>query len=296
MGLINTFHFILTHPLNESAKWLALRRFARWQISSRFALGPTVVPFVNGTCLVVATGMAGATGMIYAGLHEFSESAFLLHLLRSSDLFVDVGANVGSYTVLASGAIGARTISIEPIPSTYEKLATNIRVNNISDRVTGYNIGLGQTSGVLCFTTNLDTCNHVIKEPRTEASTMNVPVRPLDELLGGTGPALIKIDVEGWESEVLAGAHASLKHQALLGLIVETNSSEEELSPNEKAVHDCLSQHGFSPYAYEPFTRALQPLSSKNRGGSNTIYLRDLESVKSRIASAKPFQVNGRMI
>jgi hypothetical protein len=42
------------------------------------------------------------SGNIYAGLHEFGDMAFVLHFLRAGDLFADVGANIGSYTVLAS--------------------------------------------------------------------------------------------------------------------------------------------------------------------------------------------------
>ena len=59
--------------------------------------------------------MTGATGNIYAGLHEFVDMAFCLHLLRSGDLFVDVGANIGSYTVLASKVAGANSVTLELI-------------------------------------------------------------------------------------------------------------------------------------------------------------------------------------
>ena len=70
--------------------------------------------------------MTGATGNIYAGLHEFADMAFTLHFLRPDDLFMDVGANVGSYTLLASGVCKARTISFEPYPETMAALRRNI--------------------------------------------------------------------------------------------------------------------------------------------------------------------------
>ena len=72
--------------------------------------------------LIANAGMAGATGNIYVGLREFEDMAFLLHLLRPDDLFVDVGANIGSFTVLASGAVGARSLAIEPIERTFNIL------------------------------------------------------------------------------------------------------------------------------------------------------------------------------
>ena len=79
--------------------------------------------------------MTGVTGNIYAGLHEFADMAFVLHFLRAGDLFADVGANVGSYTILASGVVGCRTVAFEPDPVTAAALERNINLNKIAERV-----------------------------------------------------------------------------------------------------------------------------------------------------------------
>jgi FkbM family methyltransferase len=298
LRLIHTLRFILNHPLNDSVKrkWAAIKIYFRWQISSRLALGPTLVPFVNGTQLIVTSGMTGATGNIYVGLNELSDCAFVLHLLRPSDLFIDIGANVGTYTVLASGAVGAHTVSIEPIAPTFAKLCANLRVNNIVDRVTCCNVGLGRTNDKLRFTTDIDTGNHIVDGEDFDGATILVAVRPLDEIVGDEAPTLIKMDVEGWESEVLAGAQVTLKQPSLLGLIVEMNSNGKFLNENEQAVDDCLRSHGFAPHAYAPFARKLTPLASKNQGESNTIYLRNVQVINERLSTAPPFHVNGRQI
>ena len=104
MGLISTARFIIDHPLSRGRKLANLSRFACWQIGARLARGPTVAQFVNSAQLLATPGMAGATGNVYVGLHEFADMSFLLHFLRPNDLFVDVGANIGSYTILASAA------------------------------------------------------------------------------------------------------------------------------------------------------------------------------------------------
>lgn len=95
-----------------------LLRFVKWQIGNRLVLGPVAARFVNDARLFVQKGMTGATGNLYVGLHEFEDMSFVLHGLRPDDLFVDVGANVGSYTVLAGAAVGASCVSFEPIPET----------------------------------------------------------------------------------------------------------------------------------------------------------------------------------
>jgi hypothetical protein len=103
-----TLRFIVQHPLSSKRPAAARLRYIRWQIESR--LRPEVeFTWIEGSKLVVRNGMTGATGNIHCGLHEFADMVFLLHLLRPGDLFVDVGANIGSYSVLASAVCGGHS-------------------------------------------------------------------------------------------------------------------------------------------------------------------------------------------
>ena len=96
-----------------------MARFLSWQLGIRFLRMPVVVPWVDSTSLVIETEMTGATMNFYCGLHEVDDMAFVFHLLRPGDGFLDVGANVGKYMILASGAAQARTLALEPIPATF---------------------------------------------------------------------------------------------------------------------------------------------------------------------------------
>ena len=100
--LLRTLQVIVQHPLNASDRPGSLLRYAKWQVGSRLVPGPVIVPFVNDTVFIAAPGMTGVTQNIYTGLSDFFDCAFLLHFLREGDLFVDIGANVGIYTVLAA--------------------------------------------------------------------------------------------------------------------------------------------------------------------------------------------------
>jgi FkbM family methyltransferase len=291
---LSTLRNIVQHPLNSDNRPGALLRYVKWQIGSRLAPGAILVPFVNDTFLVVSRGMTGATQHVYTGLSDFAESALLLHMLRENHLFVDVGANVGVYTVLAAGVVGAQVISIEPVPQTFSKLRANLRANDIVDKVTPHNIGVARQEGTLRFTADQDTMNHVIKDEAWKGPSIEVPVSTLDAILVGRAPTLIKIDVEGWESEVLAGAASTLSSSSLLGLIVEMNSSDAAFSTNEFAVHECLLANDFRPHAYDPPTRSLTLLPSKNLKSINTIYLRNVDQISALLASGPSFRVNGR--
>lgn len=292
MGIVNTLNFILSHPLNSKRKLSALWRFSHWQIASRIAQAPIVQPFVESTRLLVSNGMTGATQNIYCGLHEFEDMAFVLHTLRDTDGFADIGANIGSYTVLAGGAVGARCMSIEPIPATFGHLLDNINLNGIAGRVIALNVGLGNERGVLRFTAGLDTVNHVRAATETNAGTIDVKVEKLDDLLVDFEPAIIKIDVEGYETNVIAGAHKVLSRPSLLAVIMELNGSGQRYGFDESRLHRKMREYGFETFSYAPFERKLVPLGGKNAHSGNTLYVRNAAEVSRRLGSARKFTTN----
>lgn len=190
--MLNTIKFILNHPLNRGRSISTLARYASWQVRSRLQ-DEVVVDWIEGAKLVARNDMTGATGNIYCGLHEYADMSFILHLLRPGDLFVDVGANIGSYTVLASGVCGARTVAIEPDPGTVRHLQRNIATNELEGHVDLKMTAVGEENGTIAFTTGLDTMNRVAAAGDRDAQT--VPLTRLDNLLDGLSPLLIKMDV-----------------------------------------------------------------------------------------------------
>lgn len=288
--MIKIFNFIWNHPLNENARLSAIWRFFRWQVGSRFLPGLIALPFVNGTQLFAKRGMAGATGNWYCGLHEASEMGFCLHALLPTDLFLDVGANIGSYSVLAAGAVGAHVVAFEPIPSTFRHLQRNILLNGLGDKVRCEQIGLSDRAAVLRFTDGLDTVNHVLADQGRDQG-IAVPVKTLDQAIGDNIPAIIKIDVEGHELAVLNGASKILKDTRLLAVIMETNGSGIRYDISDDALFKIMQGYGFESYIYDPMTRSIR--SDK---GNNTIFIRDFSTVNERVQRAKIYDlVNGKI-
>jgi hypothetical protein len=143
--------YFSTHPLTSDAPLRAWFRFAKWQIRSRLQREITFT-WIGDQKLVVRHGMTGATCNIYAGLHEPFDMMVPLHFLRRGDLFLDIGANIGSYTVLASGVCKAKTFAFEPDPDTICHLKKNIDVNKLNELVTVYECTLGANPGDIAFT------------------------------------------------------------------------------------------------------------------------------------------------
>ncbi|WP_336515169.1 FkbM family methyltransferase [Pollutibacter soli] len=292
MGLKRTLQFILNHPLNKNNKLGALTRFVKWQIRARLNTAPVVHQFTPKAKIFARKGLAGVTGNIYCGLHDFEDMSFLLHFLRRGDLFLDIGANVGSYTILASGHCEADSISFEPVPVTYKLLQENVRLNKMESRVTALNVAVGSSEGTIPFTSSFDAINHVAKT--RDDKTIDVPIGVLNHLIGERNPHLAKIDVEGYETEVLAGGSEVLSKPSLKAIIIELNGAGANFGYDESKIHDTLLGYGYKPFRYDPFARTLFPLDTF--GHLNTIYIKDLPFVTERIKSAKKIEILGQAI
>ncbi|TIX86014.1 MAG: FkbM family methyltransferase [Mesorhizobium sp.] len=283
-SVLNTIKFIVAHPLCSGRPLSALWRYVRWQAESSIR-HELEFQWIAGAKLVVRKGMTGATGNIYCGLHEFSDMAFVLHFLQPLDNFVDVGANVGSYSVLASAVCGARTVALEPDPTTIEFLTRNVNVNRIQSRVTIIDAALGATQGTADFTIGRDTRNKMAKADERE--TRVVRVNTLDEIVRDAAPILVKIDVEGFEADVIAGAKNTLGRPELMAILIETVDDD---------VRHTLNSHGFFEVHYEPRSRVLSQTEDQAGRGANFLFVRSIEACTERVKRAPPRQILHQLI
>lgn len=291
MSIFHTLKFILKHPLNRTHKMRALMKFFRWQIGSRLVPGEVIYNWVNGSKMVVRPGETGFTQNIYCGLHEFSDMAYLLHVLSPGDLFVDVGANIGAYTILACAVKKAKGYCFEPVPSTFERLLVNIRINNLGERVALFNIGLSDREDKIFFTAGENCTNHVVADGEISVDVVRVNVMPLDKIVIDT-PCVLKIDVEGWETQVLTGAEKTLKNESLHSLIIELNGSGSRYGFNEDKILKVMQEFGFLAYTYDPFKRQLEKLDGKNIFSGNTLFIRNADVVQKKVEEAPKVLVN----
>lgn len=296
MSRFGVLDFVTRHPLNRDHKLRALWRFAKWQLASRMIGGAVAFEWINGARFLVRTGETGMTGNIYAGLQEFADMGFLLHFLRPEDEFVDVGANVGSYTILAGAVIGAAGWAFEPVPATFGRLLDNVRLNGLESRVKCLNVGVGRVPGRIRFTQDFDTVNHALAEGEASANSLAVETSTLDLLLGGARPALIKIDVEGYETPVLEGAKNILENARLKSVIMELNGSGGRYGHDEAGILRTMSGFGFKTYSYDPLRRKLMDLGGRSLHEGNTLFLRSEDEIMARIASAPKFNIQGKSV
>lgn len=271
------------NQLTKNNKINAYYRYIKFNIYQIFFNKEKIYPFLKHTKFYAKKGLSGIVPNIYFGLHEVEEMSFLLHYLTEKDTFLDIGANVGAYTILASGEKKCRSIAFEPIPQTFYYLKRNIELNKIQDRVELFNVGLSNKNGVLYFTNNKDSMNHVVNT-KIENS-IKVKVNTLDSLI--KEPInFIKLDVEGYEKFVLDGSEKLLNDQALNVIQIELNSFGTNYEIDDENINQLLHSYGFKPCKYKPFKREIEELNSYRKDQYNTIYIKNIDLAESRVKQA----------
>ncbi len=291
-GIGQIIRYINNHPLAKRNLLKAYGRFFKWQLSQRFSPRDVEFKLTEKARIWVKKGMTGATGSIYTGLHEFEDMSFLLHFLQKGELFADIGANVGIYSVLAAADCEAKTLTFEPAPGTFQWVERNRSLNKVPHLLKPFNIGIGEREEVLRFSTELDTINHVLTNEEKDLQAVEVPIKSFDSIVSVEGcPVLTKIDVEGFETPVIKGMQATLANPILQAIIIELNGSGANYGFDETWIHQELVKNGFTPCVYEPFSRSITP--ADGFGTHNTIYIKDVAAATERVKLASKRKIFG---
>lgn len=295
-GYLRIISRIVNHPLHKGRRIKALANFLSISIAKRLTpVHQITIPYIEGAVLNWPKGATSVMICARYGLGEYTDMAFCLHLLREDDLFCDVGANAGVYTVLAGRAVGCNVVAIEPIPRTFNLLMQNIYANSISDKVDVRRCGVGQEKERLFFTSALWSYNHVVESE--ERNAIEVEVLTLDNILDGRSPVAIKIDVEGFEAKVLKGAERTLSDHRLKAVIIEMAEHIERYGDSLDMVKSLLLASGLSgPWWYAPEERMLLDHGEAGPTKYNQIFIRDPEWVAIRLRESRKYEVHGAYV
>lgn len=190
------------------------------------------------------------------GSFEPRELEFLARRLPQADLFVDVGANAGYFTCLARQR-GTRVVAIEPAVHNVDLLVRNISANGWTD-VEVFPVGLAERPGLGTLYGDGTGASLVTRWAGvSETWKRTIPLTTLDVLLAGRFPAerlLIKVDVEGAEYGVLAGARQTLSRSPAPVWLVEvcfTENLRNGVNPRFREVFELFWQSGYSAASLE---------------------------------------------
>ncbi len=188
----------------------------------------------GGHLVVRADDLSILPELLRDGMYDVPFTRFLQRVLRPDDVFVDIGANVGLFTIIGGfQAWRGRTIAYEAAPPMLEVLQDNVAMNWFSDRVTVRGVAVGAEAGRARFgfpvrqhgLGGLGVTAATLRagDPRAEVQEFDVEVVRLDDDLAELGQPirLVKIDVEGGEASVLDGMRGLLEGGRIDALSME---------------------------------------------------------------------------
>ena len=275
---------------NEVVIRLLLPRKARAYPASEKLVRKTV----HGPSIILSGKDLSVTPKIaHQGYYELREELFLKKVLRGGDYFIDVGANVGAFSLLAACIVGpfGRVYAYEPNPLAAELLKSSATLNWMHERLIVSNVAVGERPGhaLLRFNpsrlgdTAIADGTQVEAHARTieylgQDDTVDTPVVTLDEQFPYDLPiTCLRIDAEGHEAFVLRGAERLLSHQCIDYVLVK--AVEEIAGASWPVLLDALQQvcgYGYSLYTLGINARPIPIELDAVRVGSRTIRTRNL--------------------
>jgi len=199
-----------------------------------------------------------------AGIAEFIETngdyecetrKAIYSLLQNGSIFMDLGANIGFYTLLAGKIVGlsGKVYSFEPTPTTRDFLLKNVLENNLSDIVSVEGYAISDCSGTATFALgNQSECNAITKSAERKESCITVPTVSIDEYCKANRIVrlnVIKMDIEGQELKAISGMREINKTSPDLKLIFEFHAVNVK-NNNQKAkdFFEMLISYGFTKF------------------------------------------------
>jgi FkbM family methyltransferase len=212
-----------------------------FQVRGRLGLA-TLTTVGERALMRVELHATAAAKVLYANPPDWPEMRAWRRILRTGDLFIDVGSNVGSYALWAADA-GARVIAVEPGRQAAARLLANLRLNDLP--ITVRQCALADRPGRMLLTQDRDATNHLLFDSTTAGH--EVAVDTLDNVLGEGFAAGVKIDVEGAERLVLNGARRALAEHRIGALQIEWNGASQRLLGETRApVTAILRRYGYT--------------------------------------------------
>jgi len=291
---MDVLKYIWSHPGNRGRRLRAVGRSVGWQLEKRVTGRSRDIRVFGDLWFRCYPDSRGAGLVIYTnGWNDFDEMHFVHRYLRPGDSVVDIGANVGVYTLLAASLVGeqGRVVSFEPGYESYRRLEENIRLNDLH-YVELHPAAVGETSGMVPFYQDRDLVNRIAVGDELAAQPECVELVPcltMDEALAGSRFHFGKIDIEGAELKAFRGGRRMLEEgnppvwlvELKERLLVRYGDSARELAR-------VLRSAGFYLGVYDAARRRLSFPNEPWRKHENVlaIHRAALDRVESRLAAA----------
>ncbi len=276
-----------------------LRRQAVWE---RLRGTPeSVVRSLGGDVRLRLYGDSRLCELLYFDQFEPDTRRFIDAFLRPGDVFLDIGANVGLYTIAAARIVGesGHVHAFEPCSQTFSRLEDNVKLNGLR-AVSCHRVALSHENAEAKLSIaagGFDAWNSLGKpymgEEGGQETVRTVTLDSFAKERGLSGKiALIKIDVEGWEQQVLNGAGDLLSTHDAPAMVVEFTEQAAQLADSScAALYATLERLGYRMFTEGWTPESVVPFAMRDPFPNvNLLALKDPAAARIRLAAAQSSQ------
>jgi FkbM family methyltransferase len=240
----------------ERGKW-RIAEYLRRQLAKTPFHG--IVEVTGGIGMDLVTSDFLQREIFIAGDFEPDVRRGIQRILKPGDVFLDIGANVGFFTLQAAKTVGrgGKVYAFEPAPKAREALGRNLQLNGITN-VTAFAVGLSDGAGrasLFLDAKNNSGASALHRSPHS-GEAVEVELDSYDRFANQNGlpmPALVKIDVEGAEVKVLRGMQALLSRPDRPPVILEVSEwSLKQMGASKDELYDLMLAHGYKAHLISP--------------------------------------------
>ena len=248
------------HPANVNQRWAGIGRYARWQFYKRVVRKNLAFPYHGFVLPGYSDSHSMSAAYYFSGFPDWWEMRFIADYLRPGDRFLDVGANVGLYSLLAAALVGStgHVDAFEPATVPSLRLQEAIDLNQLNSTVSIHGYAVTDHAGTVDFGFSVDDCqSHVRRLEEQEGSSVSIPAVRLDDYSSATVYAMAKFDIEGHEPLALAGASAMLAAGNPAVMQIEVAGYSKLFGVSTAELIQRLSDTDYDCFSYNPLSRKL---------------------------------------
>jgi len=261
--MLTSYNFLKKAPFNKAYPVRAFSRFLVWKLIRLLKIQNFKVKFWKNRYFLINHDSFQSMWLMYNYIVDWEEFLFIHYYLRNNSIVFDIGANMGFYTIWMSRSIGkdGQIHSFEPDTKNFNRLSQNILINQINCQVVLNNDAVSEKNGKMKITIGFDGENHLV-ESDFEGSSSITNVVCLDNYCQQRNISainFIKIDVEGFELDVLKGGINLLTQKNVDVIQLELNRALINSGTTQQELISFVGEIGYIFCIYDFITNKMIP-------------------------------------
>jgi len=245
-------------------KGLGLRDYAVVRFMLSFTKPRTID--INGFKMYIDRTDESLSRALLSGSYEPIETKIIMEIIKPGMTVVDIGANVGYYTLLFAQAVekGGTVYAFEPAPETFALLQRNLRENNLNGNVKLFNVALSDHEGAAeLFINEYNKGNNRLYDAGGMRS-VPIQLKRLDDVIPSSEHVdFIKMDIEGAEVLALRGMRELLKRDKPTIVMEYWPRRFKKLNTTVEELFEMLSALGYKFSDIDEKTGSIRSMTAK---------------------------------